>query len=420
MPRTMLMGGRHNAHPTSAPSDDLGLDLVPWEGGPAYYEQFAKADAAGWSDPTFFPFAVWIGKPDGGDHPGQFAAIGVNVYMAVEHNPPLTAATAEGIHVMPQMEEWTTGEVGSNALAVSWFIADEPDMNESFGDENGRLAEVQDRVSDVVALADGRFTSMNIGNGVNRTFWSPNTVDNMVQAVDLCCVDQYCYTSPGVRSNVESSPDWPGGSAHCAAAYGWLADQMYSFQGATRKPFWVAVETKVPYLAESGSDIILYAEIEGAVWASIIHEARGILWFQHNGFYPPDGDAPETDPNTGVVTIQNTYSILDCEQTLTDYVEDIMARVRNVAAVINTQSFVFDWQATGIYTMTKIAGGFIYCFAHVAIGGATGSKIFTLPAGVSGSTAEVVNESRSVNIMSGEFDDTFAEEYSHHIYKISI
>jgi len=394
--------------------------LIPWEGGPAYWEQFAKADAAGWSDPTFFPFAVWIGKPDFGDHPSQFIAIGVNVYMAVEHNLPLTGATDEGIHVMPQVEEWTTGEVGSNALAVSWFIADEPDMNESFGDENGRLAEVQDRVADAVALADGRFTSLNIGNGVNKTFWSPNTVDDMVQAVDLSCVDQYCYTSPGVRNNVESSPDWPGGSAHCAAAYGWLADQMYSFQGATRKPFWVAVETKVPYLAESGSDIILYAEIEGAVWAAIIHEARGILWFQHNGFYDPDGEAPETDPNTGLATIQNTYSLLDCEQALTDYAEDIMIKVRNLAPAINTQSRVHDYDAAGIYTMTKIHGGNLYVFAHVAIGGATGSKTFTLPAGVTGGTAVVEGESRSVSVTGGQFTDTFANEYTHHVYRISI
>ena len=30
---------------------DLDLQRIPWEGGPAYYAQFAKANASGWDEP---------------------------------------------------------------------------------------------------------------------------------------------------------------------------------------------------------------------------------------------------------------------------------------------------------------------------------------------------------------------------------
>lgn len=58
-----------------------GLARIPWEGGPDYWKtsngaQFAKADAAGWDDPSFFPFAVFSSKPT---QAVQLASIGINV-----------------------------------------------------------------------------------------------------------------------------------------------------------------------------------------------------------------------------------------------------------------------------------------------------------------------------------------------------
>ena len=53
--------------------------------------------------------------------------------------------------------------------------------------------------------------------------------------------------------------------------------------------------------------------------------------------------------------------------------------------------------------------------------GSTGSKTFTLPDGViTSGTAEVLNESRTVNITAGAFTDTFASEYSQHNYKVAL
>ncbi|HEX2700631.1 MAG TPA: hypothetical protein VHM89_10570, partial [Acidimicrobiales bacterium] len=59
--------GRSAACIRPGPSLDVGgplsLPRVPWESGPSYWKKFAKADAAGWDDPSFFPIAVHLSKP---------------------------------------------------------------------------------------------------------------------------------------------------------------------------------------------------------------------------------------------------------------------------------------------------------------------------------------------------------------------
>jgi hypothetical protein len=49
---------------------------------------------------------------------------------------------------------------------------------------------------------------------------------------------------------------------------------------------------------------------------------------------------------------------------------------------------------------------------------APGSKTFVLPDGVQGTSVEVVGESRTIPIVTGAFSDTFANEFSHHAYRI--
>lgn len=382
-----------------------GLDRIAWEGGPAYYEQFTKADAAGWSDPTFFPVGIYLSPPET-PHPANALSAGINHYIGINHNPPLSQVTGAGVHAVPQMEEWTTGEVGADALAVAWFTTDEPDMNVTLGDENDRLAFVQAQHAEVIGRADGRFSMVNIGNGVNRTFWSPNTVDDMVRAVDAAAVDQYVYTSSVVRGNVEASPYWPVGvSAKCAAAYGWLVDQMHSFHGATKKPVFITIETAEPLLFSGETEVIPIEHFEGAVWAAICHEARGIMLFQHNS---DTTDYP-------------FYSVTETSSARRAQVEAVLDKVHSLASAINTQSYVHDFGDADIFTMLKTYDGHAYIFAHVALGGSPGAgKTFSLPAGINGTTAEVVGESRNISITAGSFTDTFAAEYTHHVYKIPL
>ena len=105
------------AQPQPAPA--LKLPRIPWEGGPAYYERFAKARAVGWSKPGFFPISVFLGKPA---HARTLRAVGINTYMGAEHDgSSIASITNTGIFVLPQRDEWTIAQVGDNPRAVGWL-----------------------------------------------------------------------------------------------------------------------------------------------------------------------------------------------------------------------------------------------------------------------------------------------------------
>jgi hypothetical protein len=334
-------------------------------------------------------------------------AVGINTFMAAEHNDPISLVTSQGISVLAQQDEWSQSELGSDTRVVSWFVSDECDMGYSgcnSSDEYGGLAIQQDYVDKSRSYRDGRFLLANFGNGALRSFWSLNTMDDHIKLMDASSVDKYAYTSPDVRFEIERSPDWPVGvKSKRAAAYGWLQDQMERFQDPSNpKPNWVFVETAKPYLGEAGAETITPNQISGAVWSAIIHGARGIAYFQHN--------------NNDVC---GTYSLVDCSQTLKDAVRAINTEIANLAPVLNTQSYLWDFRA-GADTMLKVKDGYAYIFAGVGLKDTPGSKTFTLPTGVSGSTVEVVGESRSISVSNRQFTDMLAAEYTHHVYKVSL
>lgn len=390
--------------PSPTPTSALDLPRIPWEGGPAYWSQFPKAHAAGWDDPSFFPISVFLSPPA---KAAALKALGINTYMGLEHNAPLTTATGAGMFVLPQRNEWTPAEVGDNPNAVGWFVSDECEMGYSgctAPDEAGRLAQQQAYVDQLNGYADGRFKQANFGNGILRTWWAPNTMSQHVQLMDAASADKYAYTSPSVDNSIVKSPDWPAGANPASSAtYGWQADQMRHFQDpAHLRPVWTFVETKRPFLNETGARSITPDQIEGAVWSAIIHEARGVAFFQHNN-----------DPSCGV------YSLTDCGATLQDRVTALTGQIRSLAPVLNSQSYSYDF-ANGTDTMLKTYNGDAYIFADVGLLDSTGSKTFTLPAGIGGSTVTVVGENRTIPVVGGSFTDTFDSEFTHHIYRITL
>jgi hypothetical protein len=398
--------------PTSTPSPRptagtvLGLPTEAWWGGPAYYGQWSKATRAGWTDPSFFPIAVFFGKPS---HASSLAAIGINTYMGAEHDgSPMSSITSKGISVLAQ-SEWTAAEVGDDPRVVGWHISDECDMGYSGctedwsrdNGEQGRLEVQRGYAASFRALNDGRFLQANFGNGVLGTWWAPTTMDDHVGLVDATSVDKYAYTSPHVGDLLRDSSFWPDGRDPASAgAYGWQQDRMESFMSpAASKPNWVFVETAKPFLTEDGARRITGDQIEGAVWNAIIHGAAGIAYFQHNN-----------DPACGM------YSLVECGEALRRSVADVNASVRAMAPVINSPSYAWSFGA-GLETALKAHDGAAYILAMTD--GGTGARSFTLPAGMTG-TVEVVGEGRTLRIENGSFTDSFASEQDHHIYRVAL
>lgn len=391
------------ADPEDAASVLDGLPRIPWDGGPAYWDQFPRAAEAGWNDPSFFPIAVFMGKPE---HAAQLKSLGVNTYMGAEHDgSPLSEMTANGMFVLPQ-DEWSPAEVGQDTRAVGWFVSDECDIGLgcSGADAAANLVDQQQKVARIQGLNDGRFTMANYSNGILDTYWAQGSMTGLMNIVDVASVDKYAYTSPFVDDQITHSRHWPeGAEPDTSAAYGWLVDRMRSYQDPPGvHPNWVLVESAMPLLLDEGSLTISVEQIEGAAWSAIIHEARGLAYFQHSN-----------GPICGY------YSLVDCDAGRLDRIRAINEGITALAPVLNTQSYQYAFNTT-TDTMFKVFNGSAYIFAGVGPGHSTGSKTFKLPANVTGSTVNVVGENRTLPVVDGAFTDNFAAEYSHHTYKVAL
>ncbi|TFV84072.1 DUF4082 domain-containing protein [Microbacterium sp. dk485] len=396
-----------SATPTPSPSATapdgtsvLDLPTEPWWGGPQYYAQWDKAEAAGWTDPSFFPISVFFGKPS---QTARLAAMGINTFMGAEHDGSrVSAITRHGVSLIAQ-DEWTSAEVGSDPGVVGWHVSDECEMGlggcASTGEE-GSL-EIQKRfVADLRAKDDGRFLQANFGNGVLGTYWSPETMDDHLALMDVTSVDKYAYTSPHVQDLFRGSPFWPDGRDPASSgAYGWQQDRMEGYMSpVASQPNWVFVETAKPYLIEAGATTITVEQIRGAVWNAIIHGAAGIAYFQHN--------------NNGC----GNYSLIDCGAQLQEGVGAVNQQVADLAPVINTPSYSWTF-GEGLETALKAHDGSAYIMAMTD--GGTGERTFTLPGGLTG-PIEVVGEDRTLTATDGVFSDGFAAENTVHIYRVEI
>ena len=123
-------------------------------------------------------------------------------------------------------------------------------------------------------------------------------MDDHVQLMDAASADKYTYTSPHIWGIVPDSPHWPdGATVRSAASYG-LAGRPDEERSRTRRGCarsGPSSRPAMPLLEEAGAQTITPDQLEGAVWSAIIHEARGVAFFQHN--------------NNGQC---GTYSLLDC------------------------------------------------------------------------------------------------------------
>lgn len=378
----------------------LNLPREPWWGGPSYYAKYPKATASGWTDPSFFPISVFLGKPE---HAASLRSIGINTYMGAEHDgSKVSTITGAGISLLAQ-DEWTTAEIGNDQRVVGWQLSDECEMGYSGcpEDETASLAQQQRYANTARARNDGRFLQANFGNGVLGTYWATTTMDDHVSLVDVSSVDKYAYTSPHVQGLLTQNKFWPAGKNPASAgAYGWLQDRMETFSTpAGSKPNWVFIETAMPLLTDAGATTISAGQIEGAVWNAIIHGASGIAYFQHN--------------NSGLC---GNYSLMTCAGARAA-VAKVDAQVQSLAPVLNTQPYVWSF-GSGLETSLKAYQGSAYVFAMTD--GGTGSRTFTLPGALRGTSVEVVGENRTIRVSGGTFTDTFSNEFTHHTYRVAI
>jgi hypothetical protein len=381
-----------------------GLARVPWEGGPAYWEKFPAAVAAGWTDPSFYPLGVWF---EAVDNWSRLKDVGINLYVGANHSSVDIQAFKdlggdEGVFFIMN-DEWSTADYGGNSkLVVGGLASDEIDML-----SDNPVPEQRASVEGFRSRNDGRFVYANYGKGALGTFWNAESMPALVQMVDVASDDLYFFTDPNLPGEAPNSPAWPQDArVRQAASYGWTMERMKGFLLASElHPTWNFVEYSYPWSEPEpadGSKSMTADKLGGAVWASIIHEARGVVLFNHA---------------FGGAQCGGQHTILDCSPEMRDRLKTLFGNVRSVAPVLNSQSYVWD-AAAGVDTMLKEHGGAFYLFAQLGHAGTTGSNTLSLPGGHSGKV-EVLFEGRSLEAVAGKLTDTFPDTNVAHVYKFA-
>jgi hypothetical protein len=399
-------------------SVNLSLPRVPWEGGPQYYSAFAKPDSAKWDDPDFFPIGVWYEGVYAQAEIDKDKGVGINTYVELTEQSDMNLIRRNGMHAM------TSGVLKDAATETTgWIISDEADMWGGAGNStwtgkypgegdpctSGKYDcgfDVMKRLSADLPSNDGRMKYANLGKGV--MFWQSDAdasrfVNNYTSVVSN---DIYWYTDPNVCYSASEGPTIGVTKDACrrSANYGLTMDRMRALDAmdGKRQPVFAFVEVGQPF-QKTDVPPINGGQIAGAVVNSLIHEARGVLYFNHN---------------FGSSCISQHVLRDACGAAVRPDVAELNKRITSLAPVLNTQSYQWKFNPK-LDTMLKAHDGSYYVFAMPGRAGGTGAQRLAMPPELSGATAEVLFEGRTVPIIDGTLTDTFDKEFSYHIYKVT-
>lgn len=403
----------------------LNLPRVAWEGGPSYWNQFSMAASAGWNNPSFFPIGIDSAPFSSTEEVQWDKAHGVNFYVGgLSQWVPWTLLVENDMYyVGDKFNSVYDGQMPDNfPNLVGYRLGDEtdgiyPNPQDGYDFLNGLIADYGNR-------SDGRFMYNNYTQMCVTDSWAPKEqyINNFTDATSL---DMYWYTIPDSSftshgayvSSVGGPTSNRRGTSYGAMVRGLRqVDDMDS----KKQPIWMFIENLYggPGDNEDPTKFVRYItpeEIKSAVMGSIISEARGILWFNSAMNAPADADKYPVGNVIRAAQVTNNFFGAAQVQAM----GEVNLQVQRLAPIINTQSYVWTF-GPNLETMLKTYNGYAYVFAMISNSSAPGSRTFTLPAGITGPSVTVVDESRSLTVSGGTFTDTFVAEYSYHIYKIAL
>lgn len=393
-----------------------GLDLprVPWEGGPAYWERWAATKP--WADPAFFPIGVWFESVTRQSDIDLDKAAGINTYVELTGDSDMSLIRHAGMSALPSKPI-----PGYGAETVGWLLTDEVDLwgHEGTDAWTGRFPhenqEICDPPVDRGGLCgytvletlrdrlpqDGRPHYQNLGFGLD-TYIVDDKAAKFLDYSEISSIDRYWYTDDGICTNAGIS--LPDDLCHVAASYGASVDRMRYLDSLDDEltPVFGFVEDGAPF--SQFTTQIKPEQLAGAVMSELIHEARGIIYFNHN---------------FGGPCISQHVLRDQCGARIRPMVTTMNQRIAQLAPVLNTQSYQWTFSANLDTMLKQGPDGSYYVFAMLGRGKPTGTVNLTLPPGLAGARADVLYENRSVPIRNRTVTDSFAAEYAYHIYRIT-
>jgi hypothetical protein len=285
-----------------------GVTLQQIDGGPNYYANsgLTYAHNAGWDNPDFFPIGAWAAPIQTTADAARWAQLGWNTaWVPASANQSVIQAAGISLVISAQgsggWPSYTALGFTPGAETVGIETYDEPNNSSQF--YNG-MSTVPNSVQ------DGRFWWVN--NTINwLDYGSPATQgkqaawlaapqptpDGSTRTINISSLDYYPFTRndaygpPSVRTTWGLSAPATSDQYRRGFFYGDIIDQERLDQPVSA-PLMAIVENGGPFTTDTtAASYIQPAEMNWAVWESIIHGARGVMYF-NNTF---GGPAPSDD-----------------------------------------------------------------------------------------------------------------------------
>jgi Bacterial Ig-like domain len=285
-------GGTTVIDPTLPP----GVTLQQIDGGPNYYANngLTYAHNAGWDNPDFFPIGAWAAPIQTTADATRWAQLGWNTaWVPAYANQSVIQAAGISLVISAQ-SGWTSYTnygftPGPETVGIETY--DEPNNSSQF--YNG-MSTVPNSVQ------DGRFWWVN--NTINwLDYGSPTTQGNQgawlaapqttpdgtTRTINISSLDYYPFSRNDQYGPPSVSTTWGLSTAATSDQYrrgflyGDIIDQERLDQ-KTSAPIMAIVENGGPFTTDTtASDYIQPAEMNWATWESIIHGARGVMYFNN-------------------------------------------------------------------------------------------------------------------------------------------
>lgn len=446
---TALSAARVTAHYNAGLADDDPVWHGPpetWD--PAYFSQFTNG--AQLANPALVPMGDWMSgwMESAQSTNDQFACFNV----AINGSIPSNEMQRVGMMSLPYVDNGLT--IPPTSEVVGYILGDEFDH----GGEAG-LASLRNVRTH---LLPGYMGYVNFGIMFTQGQGSPTlTTRDYSQYCDMFSVDLYFYTADPNGGGINQFWGIPNAQIRRSVNYGVLQQRARTSQ-VHLSPQWGFVEIGHPgggYSCGGPNP----DQIEGAVWGCLIGGARGVIWFHHNfaetdasGVIDPPAWNAATDypvgscvdyngtwyyaalkPSVGQVPEMTSYtwchfsafsgaSLDNPEPRHPDTIPRLMSiktKLQALAPAINspTTMHLLHRNLYSTYRPNALDGK-KYIFAIPGLDAPNGGTFdMYVPKGQSPSNIEVVGESRSIPTFSSggrlKFTDTFAAEYSHHVYR---
>ena len=439
------------------------MTLQAIDGGSNYYASngFTFAATAGWDDPAFFPICLFLERIDNQTNFDTWVELGLNTALAQQADSPallLMRANPGQIFAVPQAGELTAilaangGVLGAETVGL--HAADEPtDLATAY----------QYLESTVNSRQDNRFWQLTFlhtaidfgdvaGTQIPDIMESLRTTPNATQRhLSFATTDSYFCAGAhylALRQQFSgkwhlggnwSEPDMTEAQARRPCRYGdyvrfmRLGDPNIPNDSWFREiggfPIGTWIETCAPYTENTDAAFVIKpAEINAAVWSTIINGARFIYYFSL-------GEGTIGDSLIGGTFWQTPLS----GETISNYdqIATTDALVQSLASVINSPfaiGYVSVSPAAQYLDHTHDDAGFdVMAKYHNVVGGDNKFYIFAMPrvAATAGQSATftiantgatqvtVINESRTISVTGGTtFSDTFSTGNTVHIYRV--